>query len=208
MQERRRVLEERIGSDQHSGAKTEADLKEICGLYHKRIRELENSKYDLEVAVRARDYVVRPNFRPWQSGSWRFSLLVVLSCTRVYCTRFPPAANGMKTPTKYIFKERLPNIYHFSSWQAFTKCAFIMTHIVPREAWKDFAIVWVKFLADGSGKRHLAHEFHQSYAAGSMVWPFTSRRSSTKQDRKNGLLMQIPLFAKNPDKTWFFSRRL
>lgn len=58
-QERRRILEERIGNDQHNGVDSEASLKEICKKYHDRIRELEDSRYDLEVKVRAKDYEVR-----------------------------------------------------------------------------------------------------------------------------------------------------
>lgn len=55
-QERRRILEERIGNDQHSGASDEKALADICKRYHDRIRELEDSRYDLEVKVRAKDY--------------------------------------------------------------------------------------------------------------------------------------------------------
>ena len=58
-QERRRILEERIGSDLHSGASDEKTLADICKRYHDRIRELEDSRYDLEVKVRAKDYEVR-----------------------------------------------------------------------------------------------------------------------------------------------------
>jgi len=55
-QERRRILEERIGADKHSGLSDEKSLTEICKKYHDRIRELEDSRYDLEVKVRAKDY--------------------------------------------------------------------------------------------------------------------------------------------------------
>jgi len=55
-QERRRILEERIGHDQHSGTNDEKALADICKRYHDRIRELEDSRYDLEVKVRAKDY--------------------------------------------------------------------------------------------------------------------------------------------------------
>ncbi|XP_055333275.1 troponin I 4-like [Paramacrobiotus metropolitanus] len=55
-QERRRILEERIGADQHNGVDSESHLKEVCKKYHDRIRELEETRYDLEVKVRAKDY--------------------------------------------------------------------------------------------------------------------------------------------------------
>lgn len=55
-QERRRILEERIGSDLHSSVSDEKALTDICKRYHDRIRELEDSRYDLEVKVRAKDY--------------------------------------------------------------------------------------------------------------------------------------------------------
>jgi len=55
-QERRRILEERIGNDQHGHLNDEASLKEICKKYHERVRALEESRYDLEVKVRAKDY--------------------------------------------------------------------------------------------------------------------------------------------------------
>ena len=58
-QERRRILEERIGSDKHSQANDESALADVCKAYHERIRTLEESRYDLEVKVRAKDYEVR-----------------------------------------------------------------------------------------------------------------------------------------------------
>ncbi|GAU91031.1 hypothetical protein RvY_03362 [Ramazzottius varieornatus] len=57
-QERRRILEERIGSDKHSSANDENTLAEVCKAYHERIRALEESRYDLEVKVRAKDYEI------------------------------------------------------------------------------------------------------------------------------------------------------
>lgn len=57
-QERRRILEERIGNDQHGSLSDESSLKEICKKYHERVRALEESRYDLEVKVRAKDYEV------------------------------------------------------------------------------------------------------------------------------------------------------
>lgn len=57
-QERRRILEERIGSDKHSQANDESALADVCKAYHERIRTLEESRYDLEVKVRAKDYEI------------------------------------------------------------------------------------------------------------------------------------------------------
>ena len=72
-QKRRGILEERIGLDMHSSVKDSRDLIEVCKKYHERIRALEESRYDLEVKVRDKDYVVRRRllesiFQSWDPG--------------------------------------------------------------------------------------------------------------------------------------------
>ncbi len=57
-QERRKILEERVGCDEHSGVIDERSLAEICKRYNERIRALEEQKYDLELEVRVKDYEV------------------------------------------------------------------------------------------------------------------------------------------------------
>jgi Troponin len=57
-QERRRALTETIGRDEHSSLEDAATLMAICKKYHHRIHQLQETKYDLEVVVRKRDYMV------------------------------------------------------------------------------------------------------------------------------------------------------
>ena len=56
--ERRRVLEERVGQDQHSGLNEAKALVEVCRQYQQRVQNLVESCYDMEVKVRVKDYEV------------------------------------------------------------------------------------------------------------------------------------------------------
>ncbi|CAH1963398.1 unnamed protein product [Acanthoscelides obtectus] len=56
--ERRRIIEERCGKPKLVDEANEGTAKQVCEMYHKRIIELENKKYDLEKEVEMRDFVI------------------------------------------------------------------------------------------------------------------------------------------------------
>jgi troponin I len=56
--ERRRIIEERCGKPKILDDANEDNLRKFCEYYHKRICELENTKYDLEKEVEARDWQI------------------------------------------------------------------------------------------------------------------------------------------------------
>jgi len=56
--ERRRIIEERCGKPKILADANEDRVKGYCNEYHKRICDLENSKYDLEKEVENRDWLI------------------------------------------------------------------------------------------------------------------------------------------------------
>uniref|UniRef100_A0A1B6M7C4 Troponin I n=1 Tax=Graphocephala atropunctata TaxID=36148 RepID=A0A1B6M7C4_9HEMI len=56
--ERRRIIEERCGRPKSLDDANEDDLKNICALYHERIHNLEDTKYDVEAIVKRKDYEI------------------------------------------------------------------------------------------------------------------------------------------------------
>ncbi|XP_054265825.1 troponin I isoform X1 [Macrosteles quadrilineatus] len=56
--ERRRIIEERCGRPKNLDDANEEDLKAICALYHERIHELEDKKFDIEYIVKKKDYEI------------------------------------------------------------------------------------------------------------------------------------------------------
>ncbi|GBL75734.1 Troponin I [Araneus ventricosus] len=57
-EERRRTINERCGPSKNLDGINEAALQAICKEYHQRIMKLEDAKYDLEYAVRQKEFVV------------------------------------------------------------------------------------------------------------------------------------------------------
>jgi len=56
--ERRKIISQRIGNKKSTDGANEAALQQICKEYHERISKLEDIKYDLEYAVRQKDFIV------------------------------------------------------------------------------------------------------------------------------------------------------
>jgi hypothetical protein len=56
--ERRRIIEERCGKPKNVEDANEGDLRSLAENYHQKICSLENAKYDLEYAVKVKDYEI------------------------------------------------------------------------------------------------------------------------------------------------------
>lgn len=57
-EERKKIIVQRTGTKKSVDGANEATLQQICKEYHDRISKLEDIKYDLEYAVRQKDFVV------------------------------------------------------------------------------------------------------------------------------------------------------